>query len=586
VAPQTPLTPEETVAKQRAVYDARSRLVELGISGTRISAGRVTDDHLTRLHGREGAKALEEMIRNEPAVSGSLLMLTSLIGSVAWRAEPRPELADDAEAQWLAEWYQQMIGDMDRPLPEVVQEMTWSGLGFGWSVQEITAKLRRGPHAASSMARSVYSDGRYGIRSIDARPCVTLDRWEVDEHDRATAMHQRVDTRGRVYKIPLCRCIHFKPIGWNGGPEGLALTRGAYVGYILAKRTREETAIGNQRNLAGLPVFRVPPESLSANASTDDQAMVASLVSLIPEIRSDSRAGLVIPGRKNLAGQDTAWDFELLASSGSSKVADGIALLNYFRAEILMAFLSEFRALGQAGAGGSYSLHSDSTNMLAAALGSILARISRTIEQQLFRYVADLNGFNRTKLPQMAYSDIEKQSVTTLSAAIASLITSGAVTPGPEVEAYVRDQMGLPPRPEIAAELGEPDPNEGATDIEPIATVSVADDVTKEDSLDVPEGAREAARRGLAWRREYGRGGTEVGVARARDLSAGRVSRETVGRMVSYFARHEMDRQASGWSPGEDGYPSAGRIAWDLWGGDAGRRWAESVIDAPPADAE
>ncbi|MBM3697742.1 MAG: hypothetical protein FJW78_04600 [Actinobacteria bacterium] len=102
----------------------------------------------------------------------------------------------------------------------------------------------------------------------------------------------------------------------------------------------------------------------------------------------------------------------------------------------------------------------------------------------------------------------------------------------------------------------------------------------------MPEGAREAARRGLAWRREYGRGGTEVGVARARDLSAGRVSRETVGRMVSYFARHEVDRQASGWSPGEDGYPSAGRIAWDLWGGDAGRRWAESVIDAPPADAE
>lgn len=93
-----------------------------------------------------------------------------------------------------------------------------------------------------------------------------------------------------------------------------------------------------------------------------------------------------------------------------------------------------------------------------------------------------------------------------------------------------------------------------------------------------PQGAREEAERGLAWRSEYGRGGTEVGVARARDISNGaNLSPETVNRMVSYFARHEVDKQGQGWSPDEDGFPSAGRIAWALWGGDAGRVWAEKV---------
>lgn len=87
----------------------------------------------------------------------------------------------------------------------------------------------------------------------------------------------------------------------------------------------------------------------------------------------------------------------------------------------------------------------------------------------------------------------------------------------------------------------------------------------------------EEARRGLEWRREYNRGGTEVGVARARDISnRTNLSRETIGRMVSYFARHEVDKQGEGFSPGEDGYPSAGRIAWALWGGDAGASWARS----------
>jgi ATP-dependent Clp endopeptidase proteolytic subunit ClpP len=44
--------------------------------------------------------------------------------------------------------------------------------------------------------------------------------------------------------------------------------------------------------------------------------------------------------------------------------------------------------------------------------------------------------------------------------------------------------------------------------------------------------------------------------------------------MVSYFARHEVDKEGQGFSPGEEGYPSAGRIAWALWGGDAGQSWA------------
>lgn len=86
------------------------------------------------------------------------------------------------------------------------------------------------------------------------------------------------------------------------------------------------------------------------------------------------------------------------------------------------------------------------------------------------------------------------------------------------------------------------------------------------------------ARRGLDWREKFGRGGTAVGVARARDISNGReLPLDTVNRMVSYFARHEVDKNGEGFSPGEDGYPSAGRIAWALWGGDPGQTWANAI---------
>lgn len=94
------------------------------------------------------------------------------------------------------------------------------------------------------------------------------------------------------------------------------------------------------------------------------------------------------------------------------------------------------------------------------------------------------------------------------------------------------------------------------------------------------EGMVTEAQRGLDWRREHGRGGTEVGIARARDIINGKnLSESTVKRMYSFFSRHEVDKQGEGFSQGEDGYPSNGRIAWALWGGDAGYSWSRQIVE-------
>lgn len=93
------------------------------------------------------------------------------------------------------------------------------------------------------------------------------------------------------------------------------------------------------------------------------------------------------------------------------------------------------------------------------------------------------------------------------------------------------------------------------------------------------DGMKSEARKGLDWRSEFGRGGTEVGIARARDIVNDReLSEDTVKRMYSFFSRHEVDKKAEGFRPGEDGYPSNGRIAWALWGGDAGYSWAKDKV--------
>lgn len=119
-------------------------------------------------------------------------------------------------------------------------------------------------------------------------------------------------------------------------------------------------------------------------------------------------------------------------------------------------------------------------------------------------------------------------------------------------------------------------PNDGEEDM-------MDDDMSKAsmESLDLKptESMASNARRGLELRRKFGRGGTAVGVARARDLSNRKeLSPDTVLRMYSFFSRHEVDKKGKDFNNSER--PSNGKIAWLLWGGDSGYSWSKSKRNA------
>ena len=90
-------------------------------------------------------------------------------------------------------------------------------------------------------------------------------------------------------------------------------------------------------------------------------------------------------------------------------------------------------------------------------------------------------------------------------------------------------------------------------------------------------GMASAAKRALKWKQEGKAGGTLVGLARANQLKdRDPLSASVVLRMYSFFSRHEVDKKASGFYSGQEGFPSKGRVAWDLWGGDGGYSWSSA----------
>ena len=123
---------------------------------------------------------------------------------------------------------------------------------------------------------------------------------------------------------------------------------------------------------------------------------------------------------------------------------------------------------------------------------------------------------------------------------------------------------------------------------EPSLAGSVAEGGTatfKADTPDTfvpPKGVQEEAKRALAWIEEGHAGAnfTSVGRTRASQLANGEgVSRDTLARMKSFLARHEVDSQGEGYNQGDKGYPSPGRVSYAAWGGKAAKAWVDKLFN-------
>ena len=104
----------------------------------------------------------------------------------------------------------------------------------------------------------------------------------------------------------------------------------------------------------------------------------------------------------------------------------------------------------------------------------------------------------------------------------------------------------------------------------------------KAEGFTPPASVQAAGKRAVEWISQglNGDGFTSVGRLRAKQLASGQaLTEETVRRMANYLDRHEKDKQAEGFSQGEKGFPRPGRVAWDAWGGDAGKTWAQGIVD-------
>lgn len=277
------------------------------------------------------------------------------------------------------------------------------------------------------------------------------------------------------------------------------------------------------------------------------------------------------------------FDIDFLEPSRSA-TQDFKEAINYYDKTIARSILIPDRlvAEGQTGAYSQAKVHFDVFLFVLAKLRQDLEEV--VMNEQLIKRLVAINYGNITEMPKFKFNPMTDDQKFALNEMFITAVEKGVISSTLEDENYIRENLHFPERDN--SELTPSATMPIAKTEEPIKEkVEEKEEVTVEEKVkenaiaDIDfrptAGMKAEAIRGLAWRKEHNRGGTPVGVARAGQLRAmENLSPSTVKRMFSFFSRHEVDKKAQGFRPGEKGFPSAGRIAWALWGGDAGFSWS------------
>jgi hypothetical protein len=420
-----------------------SPLSELGGTGLRRWGGYVDEEFLPQLRGRKSIAVYREMSLNDPTVGSLLWAIDKLLRQITWRVDPASSSPEDQAAALFVE---QCMDDMSHTWDDMISEIL-SCLVYGWSWHEVVYKRRVGQVRSSSL-RSKHSDGMIGWRKIPIRSQETLLRWEFDDEGGIQALVQLAPPDYKVTTIPIRKSLLFRTALHKGSPEGQSILRTAYRPWYFKKRIEEIEAIGIERDLAGMPMAKVPEEMFTAKPGSKDYATLQAFKKMVRSIRRDEQEGIVMPlgyTDQSTGTPQERYSFELL-TSGGGRSFDTTQIIERYEQRILMTVLADFIMVGHE-ATGSYALHTDKTGIFRTSLNNFATAIANVFNRHELPRLFALNGWRLPQLPEIKPSDVDAPDLTELGSLMGQMTSAGMqLFPDPDLEEFLRRSAKLPPK--------------------------------------------------------------------------------------------------------------------------------------------
>lgn len=392
----------------------------IGDSGLRRAGGYLVEEFLTQLRGPKGNKVFREMRYNDAICGAVMTAFSTLIRQVKWNVEPAN---DTQEAKDLAEFVEDcLFDDMESSWGDFMSEVS-TMFTFGFAPVEMVFKVRRGPRHPDPRYRSLYDDGKVGIRKLALRAQYSVTDWDFTSDGYVRGFTQQT-AEGKKSYIPMERAMLFRTEAVSNNPEGHSLLRNAYRSWFFKNRIEGIEAIGAERDLAGLPVLRIPSAYMAADADTAHKAIYESYKKMVTQIVRDENEGIVLPSDRDEKGELRV---ELtLLSTGGTRQFDTSGIINRYNMQIATAALADFILLGQRQVG-SFALSDNKTDMFKTSLGTYLDVIEEEINRKLINLLWEYNAFDPDLRPELEHEDVDAPSLEVLGNFVRNVTQGGAM---------------------------------------------------------------------------------------------------------------------------------------------------------------
>lgn len=419
---------------------------EIGRTGLSRYGGQIYAEPDYRLQGVEGARVFNEMARTSPIIAGGLFIIETIMGQVPWIVRPGgPDTQDLVAAGHFESCLYDMSTSWHQTLMEIMQM-----LRSGWSYLEMVYKIRRGRNQKNHMYRSNWRDGSVGWRRWSPRSPLSLQKWVYSDDGSLIGMNQLDPVSMETNFIPLEKSLLFRFRSVGDNPEGESPLRGAYGPWMNMGIVEEMMQTGLDRDLAGIPVLKVPQRVMDGKGK--DAGAKSKAMSILSDLRSDDSAGVLISSSKTEGEPD--WELSLLSSSGQRQF-NLVQILNMYSNWIAASFLIDVLLLGT-GRQGSYALADVKNRLLNTAIGSILDTVCEVVNQHAIPQLAELNpGIygEIERLPELAHGKVEATNLSQLSEVLQRLGYKGRwEDPDSSIERQLRELADLPTESKLTVE--------------------------------------------------------------------------------------------------------------------------------------
>lgn len=393
---------------------------EIGAPGTIVTSGFIIDDeHAAELRGRAALDVWDRMRRGDAQVAASLLSIELPIRAAVWDVSQASDSSDDQERADFVR--RNLLGGMSVTWDDTLRQAMLH-LAFGFMCFEKVYEERAGAIALAKLAPRL-------PRSIW--------QWDIAPDATLRGVKQLVYSLGTgtsyMPEIPGDRLVVLTHRREGANFAGMSLLRGAYKHWKIKDALYRLDAIRHERFGVGVPTMTLP-----AGYQAKDQE---NAVVLMRELRSHEQSYLVVPPGFQAS----------VLQAPSSGIAPMMESIKHHNIEITKNVFAQFLDLGSTETG-ARALGESMQDFFLLGVSAVARYIEDTFNAQVVRPLIDLNWPGVKDYPRLFSSGVDEQDVGALADTLQKLAAAGFLSPTPDLEAFLRERLDLPEKPELKSE--------------------------------------------------------------------------------------------------------------------------------------